>query len=146
MKEKMKKIYLKKVNSTMIEQLVNFENYKINALSQMVEFVNKLSIDNKEETIEEYKKTLQEEEQEIVLGGEFNQYVLKYDEFDNTITFENELDDTFSFGVGIQNMDISDYYTYVDIAVALNEHIEVYFKDEIIEDCGEYWEIKTFLS
>lgn len=143
MKKEMKKIHLKKVNSTMIESLVNYENYKISALSHMIEFVNNSSIPNKEETIEEYKQLLQidEEDPEIVLGGEFDQYVLTYDKFDNTITFKNELDDTFSFGVGIQNMDISDYYTYVDIAVALNEHIEVYFKDEIIEDCGEYWEI-----
>lgn len=143
MKKEMKKIYLKKVNSTMIEQLVNYENYKINALSQMIEFVNNSSIPNKEEVIEDYKQTLQndKEEPKIVLGGEFDQYVLTYDEFDNTITFENELDDTFSFGVEFQNMDITDYYTYVDIAVALNDHIEVYFKDEITEDCGEYWEI-----
>jgi hypothetical protein len=33
----MKKFYLKKVNPTMVEQLVNYENYKIKALAQMTD-------------------------------------------------------------------------------------------------------------
>jgi hypothetical protein len=37
---------------------------------------------------------------------------------------------------------LDDYYTYVDIADELNDQIEEYFEDEIIEDCGEYWKIK----
>ena len=129
----------------MVEQLVDYENYKINALAQMTEFVNNSSIPNKEEAIEEYKQRLQndEEEPKIVLGGEFAQYVLTYDEFSNNIFVEDENDDTFSLGVEIQYMlNKDDYYTYVDIAAALNDKIEEYFKDEIIEDCGEYWEIK----
>lgn len=129
----------------MVEQLVDYENYKINALAQMTEFVNNSSIPNKEETIEEYKQMLQndEEEPKIVLGGEFAQYVLTYDEFSNNIFVEDENDDTFSLGVEIQYMFNDDYYTYVDIAAALNDQIEEYFEDEIIEDCGEYWEIKV---
>ena len=129
----------------MVEQLVDYENYKINALAQMTEFVNNSSIPNKEEAIEEYKQMLQndEEEPKIVLGGEFAQYVLTYDEFSNNIFVEDENDDTFSLGVEIQYMlNKDDYYTYVDIAAALNDKIEEYLKDEIIEDCGEYWEIK----
>ena len=129
----------------MVEQLVNYENYKINALAQMTEFVNNSSIPNKEEAIEEYKQMLENDEEEptIVLGGEFEQYVLTYDEFSNNIFVEDENDDTFSLGVEIQYMlNKDDYYTYVDIAAALNDKIEEYFKDEIIEDCGEYWEIK----
>jgi hypothetical protein len=35
-----------------------------------------------------------------------------------------------------------DYHTFVDIACALNDDIEEYFGDEIIEDCGVFWEIK----
>ena len=148
----MKKFYLKKVNPTMVEQLVNYENYKINALAQMTEFVlqmtefvNISSISNKkEEAIEEYKQMLENDEEEptIVLGGEFEQYVLTYDEFSNNIFVEDENDDTFSFGVEIQDLDLDDYYTYVDIADELNDQIEEYFEDEIIEDCGVYWEIK----
>lgn len=128
----------------MVEQLVDYENYKINALAQMTEFVNNSSIPNKEEAIEEYKQMLQndEEEPKIVLGGEFAQYVLTYDEFSNNIFVEDENDDTFSFGIEIQDLDLDDYYTYVDIAAELNGQIEEYFEDEIIEDCGEYWEIK----
>ena len=128
----------------MVEQLVNYENYKINALAQMTEFVNNSSIPNKEEAIEEYKQMLQndEEEPKIVLGGEFEQYVLTYDEFGNNIFVEDENDDTFSFGIEIQDLDLDDYYTYVDIADELNGQIEEYFEDEIIEDCGVYWEIK----
>ena len=149
----MKKFYLKKVNPTMVEQLVNYENYKINALAQMTEFVlqmtefvNISSISNKkEEAIEEYKQMLENDEEEptIVLGGEFEQYVLTYDEFSNNIFVEDENDDTFSFGVEIQDLDLDDYYTYVDIADELNDQIEEYFEDEIIEDCGEYWKIKA---
>jgi pyruvate/2-oxoacid:ferredoxin oxidoreductase alpha subunit len=148
----MKKFYLKKVNPTMVEQLVNYENYKIKALAQMTEFVlqmtefvNISSISNKkEEAIEEYKQMLENDEEEptIVLGGEFEQYVLTYDEFSNNIFVEDENDDTFSFGVEIQDLDLDDYYTYVDIADELNDQIEEYFEDEIIEDCGEYWKIK----
>ena len=128
----------------MVEQLVNYENYKINALAQMTEFVNNSSILNKEEAIEEYKQMLQNDEEEptIVLGGEFEQYVLTYDEFSNNIFVEDENDDTFSFGIEIQDLDLDDYYTYVDIAAELNGQIEEYFEDEIIEDCGVYWEIK----
>ena len=141
----MKKFYLKKVNPTMVEQLVNYENYKIKALAQMTEFVNISSISNKEEAIEEYKQMLEnnEEEPTIVLGGEFEQYVLTYDEFSNNIFVEDENDDTFSFGVEIRDLDLDDYYTYVDIADELNDQIEEYFEDEIIEDCGEYWKIKA---
>ena len=149
----MKKFYLKKVNPTMVEQLVNYENYKIKALAQMTEFVlqmtefvNISSISNKkEEAIEEYKQMLENDEEEptIVLGGEFEQYVLTYDEFSNNIFVEDENDDTFSFGVEIQDLDLDDYYTYVDIADELNDQIEEYFEDEIIEDCGEYWKIKA---
>ena len=148
----MKKFYLKKVNPTMVEQLVNYENYKINALAQMTEFVlqmtefvNISSISNKkEEAIEEYKQMLENDKEEptIVLGGEFEQYVLTYDEFSNNIFVEDENDDTFSFGIEIQDLDLDDYYTYVDIADELNDQIEEYFEDEIIEDCGEYWKIK----
>ena len=137
----------------MVEQLVNYENYKINALAQMTEFVlqmtefvNISSISNKkEEAIEEYKQMLENDEEEptIVLGGEFEQYVLTYDEFSNNIFVEDENDDTFSFGVEIQDLDLDDYYTYVDIADELNDQIEEYFEDEIIEDCGEYWKIKA---
>ena len=129
----------------MVEQLVNYENYKINALAQMTEFVNNSSIPNKEEAIEEYKQMLQNDEEEptIVLGGEFEQYVLTYDEFSNNIFVEDENDDTFSFGIEIQDLDLDDYYTYVDIADELNGQIEEYFEDEIIEDCGVYWEIKA---
>ena len=137
----------------MVEQLVNYENYKIKALAQMTEFVlqmtefvNISSISNKkEEAIEEYKQMLQNDEEEptIVLGGEFEQYVLTYDEFSNNIFVEDENDDTFSFGVEIQDLDLDDYYTYVDIADELNDQIEEYFEDEIIEDCGEYWKIKA---
>lgn len=128
----------------MVEQLVNYENYKINALAQMTEFVNNSSIPNKEEAIEEYKQMLQNDEEEptIVLGGEFEQYVLTYDEFSNNIFVEDENDDTFSFGIEIQDLDLDDYYTYVDIADELNGQIEEYFEDEIIADCGVYWEIK----
>lgn len=136
----------------MVEQLVNYENYKIKALAQMTEFVlqmtefvNISSISNKkEEAIEEYKQMLENDEEEptIVLGGEFEQYVLTYDEFSNNIFVEDENDDTFSFGVEIQDLDLDDYYTYVDIADELNDQIEEYFEDEIIEDCGEYWKIK----
>lgn len=137
----------------MVEQLVNYENYKIKALAQMTEFVlqmtefvNISSISNKkEEAIEEYKQMLENDEEEptIVLGGEFEQYVLTYDEFSNNIFVEDENDDTFSFGVEIQDLDLDDYYTYVDIADELNGQIEEYFEDEIIEDCGEYWKIKA---
>lgn len=128
----------------MVEQLVNYENCKINALAQMTEFVNNSSIPNKEEAIEENKQMLQnEEEPTIVLGGEFEQYVLTYDEFSNNIFVEDENDDTFSFGIEIQDLDLDDYYTYVDIADELNDQIEEYFEDEIIEDCGEYWELKS---
>lgn len=137
----------------MVEQLVNYENYKIKALAQMTEFVlqmtefvNISSISNKkEEAIEEYKQMLENDEEEptIVLGGEFEQYVLTYDEFSNNIFVEDENDDTFSFGVEIQDLDLDDYYTYVDIADELNDQIEEYFEDEIIEDCGEYWKIKA---
>lgn len=136
----------------MVEQLVNYENYKIKALAQMTEFVlqmtefvNISSISNKkEEAIEEYKQMLENDEEEptIVLGGEFEQYVLTYDEFSNNIFVEDENDDTFSFGIEIQDLDLDDYYTYVDIADELNGQIEEYFEDEIIEDCGVYWEIK----
>ena len=137
----------------MVEQLVNYENYKIKALAQMTEFVlqmtefvNISSISNKkEEAIEEYKQMLENDEEEptIVLGGEFEHYVLTYDEFSNNIFVEDENDDTFSFGVEIQDLDLDDYYTYVDIADELNDQIEEYFEDEIIEDCGEYWKIKA---
>ena len=83
-----------------------------------------------------------EEEPTIVLGGEFEQYVLTYDEFSNNIFVEDENDDTFSFGVEIQDLDLDDYYTYVDIADELNDQIEEYFEDEIIDtdhtSCSRY--------
>ena len=139
----MKKFILKHVNPTMVEQLVNFENYKINALEQMIEFVNNSSIPNKEEVIEEYKQMLEnqdeEEEESIVLGGEFNQYLLKYDDFTRNLYFTTEHDDTFGFGIIIK--DAIDYFDYLDIADALNDEIEEYFGSQP-EDCGEYWELK----
>ena len=132
---------IKHVNPTMVEQLVNFENYKINALEQMIEFVNNSSISNKEEVIEEYKKMVenQDEKESIVLGGEFNQYVLKYDDFNRNLHLTNECDDTFGFGIIIE--DAIDYFDYLDIADALNNEIEKYFGEKL-EDCGEFWEIK----
>ena len=136
----MKKEIIKKVNATMVEQLINFENYKINALAEIIKFVNNSSIPNKEEVIEEYKQHLQEEEEpnQIVLGGEFNQYVLKYDDFTHSLYFTNGVIDIS----GVKIKDELDYFNYLDIATILTEDIEIFFKHKIIEDCGEYWEIK----
>ena len=139
-KQMTKKCVLKKIDPTMVEQLVDFENYKIRQFADVIEFVNNSTIPNKEEVIEELKQAIQNEENHFVLGGRFNQYVLTYDDFNNIITFEDTINDEFSFGYNLQDSDF-DYHTFVDIACALNDDIEEYFGDEIIEDCGVFWEI-----
>ena len=139
-KQMTKKSVLKKVDPTMVEMLVDFENCKIREFANVIEFINNSTIPNKEEVIEEWKQAFQNEENHFVLGGRFNQYVLTYDDFNNIITFEDTINDEFSFGYNLQDSDF-DYHTFVDIACALNDDIEEYFGDEIIEDCGVFWEI-----
>lgn len=143
----MKKAIIKKVNATMVAQLINFENYKINALAQMTEFVNKSSIPNKEEVIEQYKQMFNEQEDEpIVLGGKYNQYFLKYDKSTRVISIEDESEDEEDKTINWTLVMDFDYNTFIDIACflteSIKEYIEEYYEDEIVEDCGEYWEIK----
>lgn len=131
-KEMTKKSCLAKANSTMVEMLIDFENYKINALAQMLEIVNN------EEDIEELKQAIQNQEKNILMGGRFNQYVLTYDEFNHIIEFKDENNDEISFGVNVQNIN-PDFFDYLDIACCINDMIEDYFSEAIIEDCGEFW-------
>ena len=130
-----KKSVLKKADPTMVEMLIDFENYKINTLAQMLELVND------EEDIEQCKKVIQNQEKNILMGGRFNQYVLTYDEFNHIIEFTDENSNEICFGVNIQNID-PDGFVYFYTACCINDKIEEYFGDRIIEDCGEFWEIK----
>lgn len=142
----MKKVILENVDAIMVEKLINFENYKIKLFQTLEDFFNRdssISNKEKEELLEKFKQHLQEEEEpnQFVLGGKFNQYVLEYDKSTNNIIFKDETDDSFGFGVEIKDIDLDDE-TLDDIACSLNEQIEEYFGDKIIEDCGVYWEIK----
>ena len=130
-----KKSVLKKADPTMVEMLIDFENYKINTLAHMLELVND------EEDIEQCKKVIQSQEKNILMGGRFNQYVLTYDEFNHIIEFEDENNDEICFGVNVQNIN-PDFFDYLDVACCINDMIEDYFGEAIIEDCGEFWEIK----
>ena len=134
-KQMTKKSVLKKVDSTMVETLIDFENCKINTLSEILEIVND------EDVIEQCKQAFQNEENHFVLGGRFNQYVLTYDEFNHIIEFTDENSNEICFGVNIQNID-PDGFVYFYTACCINDKIEEYFGDRIIEDCGEFWEIK----
>lgn len=130
-----KKSFLKKADPTMVERLMDFENYKIKTLAQMLELVND------EEDIEQCKKVIQNLEKNILMGGRFNQYVLTYDEFNHIIEFEDENNDEICFGVNVQNIN-PDFYDYLDVACWINDMIEDYFGEAIIKDCGEFWEMK----
>ena len=134
-KEMTKKSVLKKADPTMVEMLIDFENYKINTLAQMLELVND------EEDIEQCKKVIQNQEKNILMGGRFNQYVLTYDEFNHIIEFTDENSNEICFGVNVQNID-PDGFVYFYTACCINDKIEEYFGDRIIEVCGEFWEIK----
>ena len=131
-KKMTKKSCLAKANSTMVEMLIDFENYKINALAQMLEIVNN------EEDIEELKQAIQNQEKNILMGGRFNQYVLTYDEFNHIIEFTDENSNEICFGVNVKNID-PDGFVYFYTACCINDKIEEYFGDRIIEVCGEFW-------
>ena len=128
----------------MVEKLVNFENYKNNALQEMEEFVNvhsrSFTNDDKERILENFEHLLrQEEEIKRIELGDFL-FVLKYDEFNNSIIFEDKKAG-FSFTVGTEHIG-GDYYNFLDVACCINDKIKDYFGDKIVEDCGEYWGIK----
>ena len=59
------KMIVDKVNATMVEKLVNFENYKNNALQEMEEFVNvhsrSFTNDDKERILENFEHLLRQE-------------------------------------------------------------------------------------
>lgn len=135
-KKMTKKSYIKRADPTMVEMLINGENYDlIKSLAKLLKFPND------EKVIEEWMQVIQNPENNILMGGRFNQYVLTYDEFNHIIEFTDENSNEICFGVNIQNID-PDGFVYFYTACCINDKIEEYFGDRIIEDCGEFWEIK----
>ena len=135
-KKMTKKSYIKRADPTMVEMLINGENYDLmKSLSKLFKFPND------EKVIEEWMQVIQKPENNILMGGRFNQYVLTYDEFNHIIEFEDEDNDEICFGVDVQNIN-PDFFDYLDVACCINDMIEDYFGEAIIEDCGEFWEIK----
>ena len=135
-KKMTKKSYIKRADPTMVEMLINGENYDLmKSLSKLLKFPND------EKVIEEWMQVIQNPENNILMGGRFNQYVLTYDEFNHIIEFEDEDNDEICFGVDVQNIN-PDFFDYLDVACCINDMIEDYFGEAIIEDCGEFWEIK----
>ena len=117
----------------MVEMLINGENYDLmKSLSKLLKFPND------EKVIEEWMQVIQNPENNILMGGRFNQYVLTYDEFNHIIEFKDENNDEISFGVNVQNIN-PDFFDYLDVACCINDMIEDYFSEAIIEDCGEFW-------
>lgn len=99
-------VILKKVNATMVENLLNGEC----------------------------------EEDCITLGGRYNRYTLNYDEISEDLSFEDEYDDCYGFGLILtDNLMNFGYKTYVEIARCMTDDITEAFADKIIKDCGEYW-------
>jgi hypothetical protein len=132
-KKRTKKSYIKRADPTMVEMLINGENYDLmKSLSKLLKFPND------EKVIEEWMQVIQKPENNILMGGRFNQYVLTYDEFNHIIEFKDENNDEISFGVNVQNIN-PDFFDYLDIACCINDMIEDYFSEAIIEDCGEFW-------
>ena len=100
-------VILKKVNATMVENLLNGDC----------------------------------EEDCITLGGQYNRYTLNYDEISQDLSFEDEYDDCYGFGLFLTDnlMNFKGYKTYVEIARCMTYVIAEAFADKIIKDCGEYW-------
>ena len=132
-KKMTKKSYIKRADPTMVEMLINGENYDlIKSLAKLLKFPNN------EKVIEEWMQVIQNPENNILMGGRFNQYVLTYDEFNHIIEFKDENNDEICFGVNVQNIN-PDFFDYLDVACCINDMIEDYFSEAIIEDCGEFW-------
>lgn len=136
---------LKKIQSIMIEQLVNPMDYEKDCIKCMSSFIETKSFPfSKEKLLEKFKEHLKKEiDAKCVYLDDENHYILKYDKDKKLIIFTdgNEclFEDAMGFGVQIEGEINS--FVYLDIAQTLNEHIKVLFGDNI-EDCGEFWVIK----
>lgn len=143
----MEKLKVTKITPAMVYQLVNFDEFKKDAIKLIHLNVNNSSISNKEDALKEYEKTIEHlrEVNTLYLDKDKKFSITqekcvhpKTDEECDTIAFCEDGDGA----VWVEIVSDLEYCDYVEIAERLCSSIEELYIDdyEWFEDCGEYWE------